>query len=97
MRKQSPSKQKNCLDIPFQLFCDQSLEPTIRLSIVKRFLLKMIKHSYVEGLILFYAAHIKQIHNMLGTHYGLGSSGWAVERALASRIGKFFLAKLFYC
>ncbi len=36
---------------------------------------------------LFYAAHIKVIDNMLRTHYGLGSSGWNVEQALTSRIG----------
>lgn len=89
LRKQTPEKQYNCLDIPFKLFCDTSLEPTIRLSIIKRFLLAMIKRSYVDGLILFYAAHIKQIDNMLRTNYGLASSGWAVEQALTSRIGKF--------
>lgn len=90
LRKQSALKQHNCLDIPFQLFCDTSLEPTIRLSIMKRFLLRMIKHSYVDGLIVFYAAHIKQIDNMLRTNYGLASSGWAVEQALTSRIGNLF-------
>lgn len=98
LAKQSASKQHNCLDIPFQLFCDQSLEPTIRLSIMRRFLLRMIKHSYVESLMLFYAAHIKQIDNMLRTHYGLGSSGWNVERALTSRIGNLLLSiTLSYC
>lgn len=91
LQRQSAPKQHNCLDIPFQLFCDSSQEPTLRLSIMKRFLLKMIKHSYVESVILFYAAHIKQIDNMLRTHYGLGSSGWNVEQALTTRIGKFFL------
>lgn len=90
LQKQSAAQQHNALNIPFELFCDTSLEPTIRLSIMKRFLLRMIKHSYVESLILFYAAHIKQIDNMLRTHYGLGSSGWDVERALTSRIGNVF-------
>ncbi|KAJ6648931.1 DNA-dependent protein kinase catalytic subunit [Pseudolycoriella hygida] len=93
LRKQSAIQQRNCLDIPFQLFCDTSLEPTIRLSIMKRFLLRMIKQSYVESLLLFYAAHIKQIDNMLRTNYGLGSSGWEVERALTNRIGAFQLVE----
>lgn len=87
LTKQSAARQQNCLDIPFKLFCDTSMEPTIRLSIMKRFLLRMIKYSYVDSLVLFYAAHIKEIDQMLRTHYGLGSSGWQVESALTSRIG----------
>ncbi|XP_037038023.1 DNA-dependent protein kinase catalytic subunit-like isoform X2 [Bradysia coprophila] len=93
LKKQSAANQHKCLDIPYQLFCDTSLEPNIRLSIMKRFLLRMIRHSYVEGLILFYAAHIKEIDKMLQTHYGLGNSGWNVERALTSRIGAFQLVE----
>lgn len=84
------------LQIPFDMACNESLEPSLRKSIVGRFLIPMIKHCGTDGVVKLYAKNIKKIDGMTGANYGIGSAGWMVEHALVNRIIGFQLMEMLY-
>lgn len=90
------NRQVHCLSIAFTIFEDVSLEPTIRLTVIKRYLLSMIRHSYVESIIIFYTNKIKRIMEMTETNYALANAGWNVEHALVNRIGAYQLIEILF-
>lgn len=96
LKTQIPFFQSRCLTIPFELFSNLTLEPLLRLSIVKRFLLNMIHKCSIDAIVQFYTNHIKEISDMADTNYSIGASGWRVEHALVNRIGAFQLIELLF-
>lgn len=86
-----PEQQMICLNKVFEMFSSTSLDATIRMALMKRFLSPMILSSTKETVIQFYALHIRKIEQLLETPYGLDMSDFKLEQAFTSRIGGFQL------
>lgn len=82
-------ENKAILQIPYEMFVNQSLEPSIRLQIIKRFVLPMMRASAIESVFGFFADHLNAILDMTSSNYGISASGWLVEHALVNRIGAY--------
>lgn len=87
----SSDQQLICLNISYDCFADRTLEPSVRLTILRRFLLTTIRASSIETILAFYTNHIKEVSKWCDTIYGVEMNDWSLEQALATRIGAFEL------
>lgn len=85
----SPVDRKTTLELPFEMFTDQSLEPSIRLHVLKRFVIPALRSTPLESVFEFFADHMTAIFDLAAANYGISDSGWAVEHALVARIGAY--------
>ncbi|XP_053697973.1 DNA-dependent protein kinase catalytic subunit-like [Sabethes cyaneus] len=76
-------------------FCDESLDPSIRITVFRRFLVTAVRASTVETILAFYKLNIKKIYEMIRSNYGQVGSGWEAEQALVNRFGGFLLIELY--
>ncbi|XP_058823542.1 DNA-dependent protein kinase catalytic subunit-like isoform X2 [Topomyia yanbarensis] len=95
IRIQTSSQQCYNLKEIFLKFCDESLEPSIRLTVLKRFLITGIRLGSVETILAFYKLVIKKIYEMIRSNYGQFGAGWDAEQALVNRFGGFQLIELY--
>lgn len=85
----SPVDSKIPLELPFEMFTDQSLEPNIRLHVLKRFVIPALRSGAMESVFTFFADHMAGVFDLAAANYGVADSGWSVEHALVSRIGAY--------
>ncbi|XP_058447904.1 DNA-dependent protein kinase catalytic subunit-like isoform X2 [Malaya genurostris] len=95
IRVQNSSKQCSNLKQIFLKFCDESLEPSIRLTVLQRFLITGIRQGSVETILAFYKLFIKRIYEMIRSNYGQYGAGWDAEQALVNRFGGYQLIELY--
>lgn len=86
MSSQNTNQQLYCLKIVFEMYTDTSLEPTVRLTIIKRFLITMLQNSQPEVIIGFFKDHAKKIMELISSNFGASySHGWDCQQALVNR------------
>ncbi|EDS29046.1 conserved hypothetical protein [Culex quinquefasciatus] len=95
MKPQNSNQQCYNLKLIFGKFCDESLEPFIRLTVLKRFLISGLRMCSFEALSTFYKSNIKKINDMIRSNYGQFGSGWEAEQALINRFGGYQLIELY--
>ncbi|XP_055605401.1 DNA-dependent protein kinase catalytic subunit-like [Uranotaenia lowii] len=95
MRIQNSTQQCYNLKLIFNKFCDESLEPSIRLTVLKRFLTTGLRLCSVETIITFYKINMKKVNELIRSNYGQYGSGWEAEQALVNRLGGFRLIELY--
>lgn len=83
--------QLYCLNMVFEMFINKSLDPAIRMVIMKRFVSYMILSSSKEVVTQFYSEHISTIGDLLDTPYSLTMKEFQLEQAFTSRIGGYQL------
>lgn len=86
--------QMKCLTEVFKLFNDLQLNPSNRLSILRRYLLQMIRNSSLETIIQFYTLNLKEIDRFLKTDYDFTMSDYRLEQAFTTRIGALELLEV---
>lgn len=96
MMRQTNDQQLVAMSMPFQLFLDTSLEPSIRQSIVQRFLLNMLRSGNIDAVANFYTEKMRTIFDLCGSNYSLAGSGWLVEHALVNRIGAYQMVEMLF-
>lgn len=82
------------LNIPYSMFANEQHDPTIRLSILRRFQLPMLRDSTIEATVQFYTNHIKEIDKWCGERYSGLTSEWKTQQALTTRICAFELIEV---
>lgn len=82
---------KTTLELPFEMFADQSFEPSIRLHVLKRFVVPALRSSPMEAVFEFFANHMAVVLELAASNYGVADAGWSVEHALVNRIGAYRL------
>lgn len=96
MVRQTNDQQLIAMSVPFKLFLDTSLEPSIRQSIVQRFLLTMLRCGSVDAVANFYTERMRTIFDLCGSNYSLAGAGWLVEHALVNRIGAYQMVEMLF-
>lgn len=96
MMRQTHDQQLVAMYLPFQLFLDTSLEPSIRQSILKRFLLTMLRCGSTDAVSNFYTEKMRTIFDLCGSNYSLAGAGWLVEHALVNRIGAYQMVEMLF-
>lgn len=83
--------QLHCLNMVFEMFTNRSLDPAIRMVIMKRFVSSMILSSTKEMVTEFYSNRITAIGDLIDTPYNLTMKEFQLEQAFTSRIGGYQL------
>lgn len=96
MKLQKPEQQVKSLHLPFELWCDTTIEPSNRASVMQRFLIGMLRNCSMDAVLAFYTANIKKIHTLSEQPYGFGVSQWDLEHAFASRRGAYELIEMLF-
>lgn len=94
MRQLQSSEQMRCLNIAFKLFTNTQLEPTIRVSMLKRFLTTLIRNSQLKTILQFYTDHICEIDHLIKSAYDASMSNFKLHHAFISRAGGFELLEI---
>jgi DNA-dependent protein kinase catalytic subunit len=83
----SGDQQLHCLSLSFDFYLNKALDASIRTTILKRFVLTLLKNCQEQQAKLFYAKYIKRICELCESHY----VGFGVREvdALTSRCGGF--------
>ncbi|XP_065079037.1 DNA-dependent protein kinase catalytic subunit-like isoform X2 [Ochlerotatus camptorhynchus] len=95
MKSQNSNQQCFNLKQIFTKFLDESLEPNIRLTVLKRYLVCALRVCNIETIYTFYKLFIKNINEMIRSNYGQFGSGWEAEQALVNRFGGYQLIELY--
>ncbi|XP_055636241.1 DNA-dependent protein kinase catalytic subunit-like isoform X2 [Toxorhynchites rutilus septentrionalis] len=95
MKAQNSNQQCYNLKQIFSTFSDESLEPSVRLTVLRRFLTIALPKCSIESILTFYKLNIKKINEMVRCNYGQLGSGWEAEQALVNRLGGFQLIELY--
>lgn len=82
------------LNIPYNLFAHEQHDPSVRLSILRRFQLPMLRDSSIEATVQFYTNHIKEIDKWCGERYTGLASDWKIQQALTTKICAFELIEV---
>lgn len=90
------AQQGPVMMLPFTMFKDTGLDPSIRQLLLRRFLLPMIRHCHLASVINFYTNNMKEIVDMVETNYAVASFGYAVEQGLVNRIGAYQLIEALF-
>ncbi|EAT40123.1 AAEL008123-PA [Aedes aegypti] len=93
----SQNSNQQCFNLKqiFTKFREESLEPNIRLTMLKRYLVTSLRVCNVETIYTFYKLYIKNINDMIRSNYGQFGSGWEAEHALVNRLGGYQLIELY--
>lgn len=94
IKQLSIEDQCKCLDIPYDIFVNGRMEPDVRISILRRFLLTMLRNSNIEAIMTFYKNRIKKIDELCDTNYNSRNGDWNLEYGLISRTGGFELLEV---
>ncbi|XP_055842749.1 DNA-dependent protein kinase catalytic subunit-like [Episyrphus balteatus] len=92
----SDDQQVEVLKRTLTTVLNESYEPTIRTTIYRRFLLNIFINCSEEALLVFFKEKIKLINMLVESNYRVGTSGRAVEQALANRIIGYGLIEHFF-
>lgn len=99
LARQTEREQVDTMNLPMAMFIDSSvatLEPSVRGTILKRFLVRALQFCRLEALLRFFELHMKEIIDLCDRNYrvmvGSGST-WAMEHGLVSRIGAYQLVE----
>ncbi|XP_055921547.1 DNA-dependent protein kinase catalytic subunit-like isoform X2 [Eupeodes corollae] len=92
----SEGQQVGVLNRTLETVLNERYEPTIRITIYRRFLLNIFIHCSEKALMELFRTKIKIINMLLESNYRVGSSGRAVEQALANRIIGYGLVEHFF-
>lgn len=90
-RKQSPEQQIRSLNVAFKIFCDQNVYVNNRISVLKRFLLTMIRNCAVENVITFYELRIIEIVQLCDSNFRNCAYDIDSKNNLVNRLGGFEL------
>lgn len=86
MEHQNGHAQVNAFKVPFELFLDETKDPTVRMLVIRRYLLIMLKCSSVSAVIHFYTEHMDTIVILLTKEYGFDRSGWDINHKMICRL-----------
>lgn len=96
MKNLKVRQQVDFIEISFKMFLEKKLEPSIRIVILKRFLLTIIRGSYVKSIEEFFKKNHQHLLDLLSTSIRSSGSGWDVEHSIVSRTGGYFLFEVIY-
>ncbi|GAB0097641.1 DNA-dependent protein kinase catalytic subunit [Sergentomyia squamirostris] len=96
IRLMAETDQVGSLQLSFDIFCNSSLEPGIRLIVSRRFLKTIIRSCRTNTIIAFFEKNIKKVVELTDTSYGMTGKGWVVEQALVSRAGGYELIECLF-
>ncbi|XP_062561141.1 DNA-dependent protein kinase catalytic subunit-like [Armigeres subalbatus] len=95
MSSQNNNQQCYNLKQIFAKFREETLEPNIRITMLKRYLITALPVCNLETIYTFYKLYIKTINDMIRSNYGQFGSGWEAEHALVNRLGGYQLIELY--
>lgn len=95
MKNLKVRQQIDVIEVAFKMFVERKLEPSIRIVILQRFLLTIIRGSYVKSIEGFYAKNHANLQDLLSLVIRSGC-GWEVEQSIVSRTGGFALFEVIY-
>lgn len=96
MKNLKVRQQIDFMEISFKMFVEKKLEPSIRVVILKRFLLTIIRGSYVKSVEEFYAKNHENLMELLNNSIRSSGSGWDIEHSIVSRTGGYNLFEVIY-
>lgn len=91
MRQQNPQRQVNSLNVVLDRFLDRNLNPNNRISVMKRFLLTMIRNCTVDNILTFYEQRIAEIVELCESNFKNAARNIDVQHHLVNRMGGFEL------
>lgn len=84
------------LNIPFCLVASKQQDPSIRISILRRFLLPMIRESSVQAAEVYFSEHIKEIDEWCVADYRGLARNFEIAQALTTRLCGFELMEIMF-
>lgn len=84
--------QLRCLNETFESFLDTGYNPSVRLSILRRYLMPLIRNSHLDVVIEFYRLHIGEIDRCIRT--GIKMIDYVLQQAFNTRIGGYELLSI---
>lgn len=91
IRNLKTSQQIGAMNLAFNIFCDESLESSLRHNILRRFVITLIQSAHTQSLMGFFKENIKKINELTLKSLSLRAN----SQNLVSRIGGYTLIELY--